>query len=317
MQEYDFGTLDMYSIYEITMRWSENAKGGDIFSFIACNPDAALGLYAGESCDEEGGQALHRSWKSWTDLADIAYCRMLTPQKLDDKKVRISFCRLNEESFHREKGENPKERYGRGSLFWRIKKGEEPIFHHYFRQALRRVSLEERREILDLGIHRGDEFLFMRSILTDELFRQKKFTGVDHSASATEEARRKLPSDNVDIVESDIGEFIAKERRRYDLVVSIGTLQSGSVDLKRTLMDIVQKLLDENGALLLAFPNLRWIDGEMSYGAVAPNYPHSELSIVIKDIYWIKKYLQQHRFRVSITGREYLFLCATAIRKKR
>jgi len=48
----------------------------------------------------------------------------------------------------------------------------------------------------------------------------------------------------------------------------------------------------------------------------APNYPYPEMSLLIKDIYWIKKYLQQHKFRVTITGKEYLFVTATKIGQK-
>jgi hypothetical protein len=48
----------------------------------------------------------------------------------------------------------------------------------------------------------------------------------------------------------------------------------------------------------------------MVYGAKAPNYPFSELSLVLKDIHFTKKYLQQKKYRVIITGKDYLFLTA-------
>jgi hypothetical protein len=83
--------------------------------------------------------------------------------------------------------------------------------------------------------------------------------------------------------------------------------------MKPLIMELVQRHLTSSGALLLGWPNARWIDGELLYGATPPNYPFSELSLVIKDLFWIKKYLQQHRFRVVITGREYLFLEGTPI----
>ena len=54
---------------------------------------------------------------------------------------------------------------------------------------------------------------------------------------------------------------------------------------------------------------------QLIQGAKAPNYPFSELSLLIKDLHWIKKYLQQHRFRVRIFGQSYLFLVATKISK--
>ncbi|MEA3289058.1 MAG: methyltransferase, partial [Campylobacterota bacterium] len=49
--------------------------------------------------------------------------------------------------------------------------------------------------------------------------------------------------------------------------------------------------------------------------AVPPNYNFSEMSILYKDVQFCKKYLQQKKFRVTITGKDYIFLTATSIRK--
>jgi hypothetical protein len=78
-------------------------------------------------------------------------------------------------------------------------------------------------------------------------------------------------------------------------------------------MSIYQNHLENGGAIILGFPNCRWIDGEMIYGAKAPNYSFSELSLVLKDIHFCKKYLQQKKYRVVITGKDYLFLSARKI----
>jgi hypothetical protein len=78
-------------------------------------------------------------------------------------------------------------------------------------------------------------------------------------------------------------------------------------------MSLVQEHLCNNGALILGFPNSRWMDTELIYGAKAPNYPYSEMSLLFNDVIFAKKYLQQKKFRVTITGREYIFLTATHI----
>jgi hypothetical protein len=80
-------------------------------------------------------------------------------------------------------------------------------------------------------------------------------------------------------------------------------------------MKLVQEYLTQNGALILGFPNSRWMGGEMIYGAKAPNYPYSEMTLLYKDVYYCKKYLQQKKFRVTLTGKDYVFLTATSIRK--
>ena len=67
--------------------------------------------------------------------------------------------------------------------------------------------------------------------------------------------------------------------------------------------------------MILGFPNCRWIDGEMIYGAKAKNYAFPEMSLLYKDVHFCKKYLQQKKFRVTVTGKNYIFLTATSIRK--
>ncbi|MFA6630197.1 MAG: methyltransferase, partial [Sulfuricurvum sp.] len=100
---------------------------------------------------------------------------------------------------------------------------------------------------------------------------------------------------------------------RFDLIITIGTLQSSTLEFKSLFASLVQEYLSKEGAIILGFPNCRWMGGEMIYGAKAPNYPYSEMSILIKDIYYCKKYLQQKKFRVTLTGKDYLFLTATKI----
>ena len=42
----------------------------------------------------------------------------------------------------------------------------------------------------------------------------------------------------------------------------------------------------------------------------------ASLSLVLKDVDWCKRYLQQHRYRVTVTGRHYLFVTATTINSR-
>ncbi len=136
-------------------------------------------------------------------------------------------------------------------------------------------------------------------------------TGIDHSISAIEFAKKRFG--NAKFYAHDINKLDELSLERFDLIISIGTLQSPSINYKPFLMDLVQNYLTENGALILGFPNSRWIDHELIYGAVAPNYNYSEMSLLFNDVIFAKKYLQQKKFRVTITGREYIFLTATKI----
>jgi len=119
---------------------------------------------------------------------------------------------------------------------------------------------------------------------------------------------------NVSFQVGDINNLDKLGLDSYDLIISIGTLQSSGINFNEKFMEIVQNYLKKDGAMILGFPNCRWYDNEMVYGAKAKNYSFSEMSLLYKDVMFCKKYLQQKKFRVTITGKDYIFITATSIR---
>ena len=282
-------------------------------TFLIPDPDLCLGRYAGELIEHRGRAMRCRSWRAWSTLAELLECRMLTPRPYDEGRLLLRFQKLRaEESFHRS---GAKEKYGTDELFARIDKDEEPAFSFYYRRALQRLHIERRRRILDLGIHDGKELAPIAQMLGDA-FPDCEILGIDRCASALNAAERRWPQ-TLRTLRLDLDDLPGYREERFDLILSIGTLQSPGIALKPLIMHLVQERLTPDGALLLGWPNSRWIDGELLYGARPRHLPFRELSLVVKDLFWIKKYLQQHRFRVVITGREYLFLEATRIRSTR
>ena len=78
-------------------------------------------------------------------------------------------------------------------------------------------------------------------------------------------------------------------------------------------IDLVSKLIVEWYRIgpnepILGFPNCRYQDGDTLYGARMKNFSQPELSLLIKDVSFYKKYLQQHRKKVFITGRHYILV---------
>ena len=283
-------------------RWLEDIlKTNDTISFIVENPDnskKALGF------------------KAWINLAELHYCKLLTPEKLSNGEIRLHFKKLNQnDSFHIDTVQQQEEKYGTQSKFFEIDKNREPTFLLAYKKALEAVKLEERREVLNLGINKADEFEFIRELIGENSFNKINFTGIDHSQTALEYAKRRFSNNpNVEFYRHDINTIFQLNLPKADLIISIGTLQSPTINYKPFLMSLVQEHLSENGALILAFPNSRWIDGELIYGAKAKNYNYSEMSLVFNDVIFAKKYLQQKKFRVTITGREYIFITATKIK---
>jgi len=255
-----------------------------------------------------------RGYKAWVNLAELHFCKILTPNAIDEKFVELTFKKLDiEASFHTKTIENREEKYGTDSIFFEINKNEEPTFLHAYKKALESVKIESRKQILNLGINKGDEFELIEQLVSKKSFEQMNLVGVDHSKSALAFAKERFPSTNVQFYKQDINRISELNLAKSDLIISIGTLQSPSINYKPFLMSLVQEHLTHDGAFILGFPNSRWMDGELIYGAKAPNYPYSEMSLLFNDVIYAKKYLQQKKFRVTITGREYIFITATKI----
>ena len=282
-------------------------------SFEVLDPDFGEG-HAGRPITIEGQTYHYRSFASWCDLAQHLACHIATPQKLTSPLVRLTFKKRGGESFHTNKYDNRSEKYGIASVFWQINKLEEPDFLYYYKQALYNVSIEKRERILDLGVHKGDELSLIRTILPPKTYENMHYVGIDHSQSAIAEAQQRFGSDTKSFIVADINQIDSLEIGRFDLLISIGTLQSPGINYKKLLMDLVQNhLYKEDSTLILGFPNCRWIDGQMCYGAKVPHYNMSELGLLWSDVMFAKKYLQQHKYRVTITGKSYIFVTATKI----
>jgi len=265
-------------------------------------------LFSGERVTIKNRIYLYRGYKAWVNLAELLQCKILTPTKIDDTIIELTFQKLNlGNSFHNSKIEDKTEKYGVNSQFFAINKNEEPTFLLAYKRALNAVKIETRTDILNLGINRGDEFELISNT------NKNRIVGIDHSQSALDIAKKRFWGDEYSFIKEDINCIDSLNLGKFDLIISIGTLQSPSINFKPFFMSLVQNYLTNNGAVILGFPNSRWIDCELIYGAKAPNYSYSEMSLVFNDVIFCKKYLQQKKFRVTITGREYIFITATKI----
>jgi len=283
------------TLNEILNYLKKELSSKESIKFLAPNPDSKNGAI---------------SLKSWVDIAEILKCKMLIP-KLQGEFIEICLVKLKESSFHGAKVEDIEEKYGVESEFFKIEKLQLPYFVNAYKQALNLAKIETRQCVLNLGINRGDEFLFIRELLGKESFGKIDLTGIDHSKSAIEYAKRALP--NCNFYAYDINKIDDLNLPKQDLIISIGTLQSPSIEYKPFLMKLTQEYLNPNGAIILGFPNCRWVGSVPIYGAKIKNYCFSEMGLLINDIIFAKKYLQQKKFKVFVSGREYLFL--TAIRE--
>jgi trans-aconitate methyltransferase len=199
------------------------------------------------------------------------------------------------------------ERYGASSEFARISKHEEPGFVLDFADALARVPVAAGARVLDLGVNAGDELALAMALAP--VLADASFVGVDHSESAIAVARARFGA-RVALHVADLASLDALDLGTFDLVISIGTLQSPGIDDREVVRRVVQRHLAPAGAVIFGFPNCRYIDGELEHGTRMKNFRQPELGLLVKDVAFYRKYLQQHHRRVFVTGQHYLFVTA-------
>ncbi len=275
------------------------------------NPDHGRGRYAGEQVEIGGRLYTHRPLRLWLDLAERLGLRLLTPRAVDEIHVELRFEALaSVETWRRDGPIN--ERYGQGSAFQRICKLAEPNLVADVADALDRIDPPANARVLGLGINRGDEFSLLCA-LRPGLAQSGQFVGIDHCASALDLARARFPSAAFTFIQADINDLPNLDLGTFDLVIAFGTLQSPNVRDRELLRHLSKERLGRNGALLLGIPNCRYADGEQLYGARMRNYRQPDLSLLLKDIAYYRRYLQQHRRQVYVTGKYDLILTAVPI----
>lgn len=287
-----------------------------VLEFAVPDPDMGRGKYPGEALDSGG---VHHSYKNWLDLAEYFDCCFLTPRQLEDHLVMLRFQPLNRgRNWHQETlgigdgrlGEDRTmdKKYGKGSHFERIRKLEEPAFLLDFLACLKRVQLKPKARVLGLGVNRGDEFKAFNYAYSSKEIASFRLVGVDISSSAIGLAASRFKEKNFQFIQGDINDLSDLDLGRFDLILSIGTLQSPGIDGHQALRGLIKNHITPNARVIFGFPNCRYLDGELKYGARVKNYCEPEFSLLIRDISFYKRYLIQHKFKVMITGKYYLFL---------
>jgi SAM-dependent methyltransferase len=291
---------------------AELERGASSACIRVLDPDRGRGCYSGERIELEGRSHRHRPLRVWVDLADRMQLRLATPRVLEGGTIELRFEPLDERARWDAGGSaNATEKYGSASGYARISKLEDPNLLIDMADALERVRLPDAPRILDLGVNRGDELALLLA-LRPEWATQARFVGIDHSASALAEARTRFARENVELIEADLNACEGLELGRFDLVLSLGTLHSPGVDDRSVMRSIVKRWLAPSGGVILGVPNCRYLDGEQLFGARTKNFRQPELGLLIKTVAHWKKYLQQHRRKVYVTGKHYVLVTGAA-----
>lgn len=283
---------------------------GDVVRFTAPDPDRA-GLYDGEPVD--GGR--HRGLAGWVQLAEQLGAALLVPRPAGGGRVIFGLRRLDPDASW-QLGAAPSgdpEKYGARSGFARVHKFEEAPFLYGFVRALAFVDPAPGARVLALGCNRGDELEALERLRPDHAF---DCLGIDHAASAIDEARRRHPHMRFEV--GDVSRLAQPDPERpppatlgrFDLVLALNVLHSPSLDGKAILRRLVAAHLTPAGSLIVGLPNVRYVDHGLRYGARVKGFGHPELSVMIRDAAFYRRYLASHRFRVMITGQHTVFVSA-------
>lgn len=254
--------------------------------FTAPDPDVGAGLYAGELL---AGAGRHRSYAVWMDVAEVLGARLLTPTKLEGGRVQLTFQQLP--PLLREG------HYGAGSEFQRINKLEDPWFLQGFVEALTRSKLPERARILSIGVNAGRE---LEALALAYPYQRFEVVGLDTDESALELARQCYSHWTFEVADVNA---LSLELGRFDLIVALSVLQSRGVNLDVALRGLIKHHLAQRGSLIVGFPNARYADGELRYGARMLNFRDPDLSLLMADVALVRRHLHKHNFKVYVTGK--------------
>ncbi|QFP75465.1 class I SAM-dependent methyltransferase [Deinococcus sp. AJ005] len=296
-------------------------EGGQEVTLEIPDPDAGLGLYAGELYTGVAGPAgRHRPWSAWADLADALGAHLLTPQPFGPGRARFGLRRYAAAPAPDAGG------YGVGGDWARVDKLEDPVLLLTLVEALRRINPPAGGRVLALGVNSGRELdalalafperLSPDRHLLDQHFPDRHFeiVGLDTDASALDVARGRFP--RAEFLELDVAELPVPALGRFDLILALSLLQSPGVRRDVLLKALCRHHLTEIGGLVLGFPNARYRDGLLSYGARMKNFARPDLSLLCADVTDTRRDLQKRGFQVFVTGKYEVLLTALPVERR-
>lgn len=257
-------------------------------AFTVPDPDNGMGRYAGERTP----LGLHRPWQTWADLADLLGAHLLTPESVRAGRVRVRLRAYADVPAPDAAG------YGTGSHWGRVNKLEDPVFLFTLVEALRRVNPPQGGCVLALGVNAGRELDALTLAFPSRAF---DVVGVDLDETALAEARTHYPRATFRLL--DVNTFPVLDLGRFDLVLALSLLQSPGIRQDALLRALRREHLTPGGGLILGFPNARYLDGFLSYGARMRNYARPDLSLLVADVTAARRSLQKHGFKVFVTGK--------------
>jgi len=318
----DFGRVEMRRftmqlLPEVARLLTQDLQSGDGAPtlFEAPHPNAGEGLFDGEVVTTLNGvRCVHRSLKTWVSLADELKCTLNvieSPSPTDASFIRLSLSPWLRSSWHITAAPSGHpEKYGSGSEYSRLHKFEEPSLWFSLKRALHFLRLKGSVRVLCLGSNRGDECEAVGWVLGEEGI-GFEIVGVDHAPSAIEEAKRRFAGDSrYKMYLGDLRALDPLTLGRFDVLLSINTLQSPQLDGHSLLRSLIAQHLAPVGGVIIGLPQCRYVGTALSFGSRGHSPLTPESASVYKEIAFYRRYLYQHKFTVAVTGQYTPLICA-------
>lgn len=296
-------------ILDYIQQWCQTAQVGDDLIFEVPHPDRFNCTIPGsrEQLGTRDGSwtGIYRPLSCWLSLAERLACRCFLPPPSDSDFLRLRLQKQAEGDLH--SGHDPESKYGNAAAYWTLDKREWPDYVLDFQQAVRLMPQSSPLNVLELGCHRGDGYDLLRQSLPDC---RLNYRGIDHAPSAIAHAKATYPQEGAHFECADLRDVETLDLDRYDLILALGVLHTTSLNGKDLLMRLVRHHLNPQAMIVLTFPNCRLRDTGLSYGAKMKNFSESDLSVLVREVAFYRRYLHGKGFRTRLFGQHYWFLSA-------
>jgi len=272
---------------------------------------ASTELFEGELYHGADGALLRfRSLRAWLELAELLGAelslRAVCPER-ELLRFTLRSAQLGPSWHERSLSSGDPEKYGRGSIYARLNKLEEPSLYGQLNRALSLARATDIKRALIVGCHQGDELRQLSQWL-GERSAGALLMGVDHSKSAIEEAQRRAQAMSAQHHElsftcADARELEPERFGELELLISINLLHSPALDGHALFKSWVKRLLKPSASVIIGLPCCRYEGVKLRYGAQTVHGGQGELSLLLTDAMFYVRYLRQQGFQVYVVGR--------------
>lgn len=292
-------------ILEHIQSWFQSAAIGDTLRFEVPHPDAFHHQTPGTRQTFDGQPHIFRPLNCWLSLAERMSCRCWLPRAKSPFSMELTFEKLAPNDLHA--AGDTETKYGEASHYWQLDKREWPEYVLDFQQALRQMTHEDGARVLEIGCHRGDGYTLLRDLLPQQ---QIHYQGFDASHQSIAFAQKHYAKEQVTFTYADLNQWESLSLTSYDLVLALGVLHVTTLNGKDLLMNIVRNHLKKRAMIIATFPNCRLQTSGLTYGAKMKNYSESDLSVLVREVAFYRRYLHGKGFRTRLFGKHYWFLTA-------